>query len=578
MSQSFSEDTIIIRREGYADQYVPVDSDTLLIGRDPEYAIPLRGEKVSRKHARIERHPDGKFTVTDLDSTNGSFMDEAKLLSYVPEPWTPGQELVIGAYRFSLHIAPKSARLDQSSASASDPDAGGGVLLESSYEEEDESSPVGVELEPDLIAVAAGANANAMTKLVNQSEIVEHYRLKVVGIPDEWVAEPPDTVQLLPGKHGVLPLNFHPPRHYSSTAGDHPFEVVIYNERNVEIGRGRGTLRIEPFHEYSTRLDPKRTTNGRLVRFYITNTGNAPDSYTISGDDRQNALRFYPPYQSISVMPGQMGGIEFEIRTRPFKGVLLGRPKIYPFEKQSVSSAIEKPKNEPGEFEARPSFPLWLLIASIILIALLLLLLFLLFRGGDDDTKQAGAAPTAIVTPMPTPDVNLLTETAESFVPLQQAWSTRVAETATFVAQADSDEDGIIDLDETAMGLDPEDPDTDDDDLLDGEELEEGTEPDNPDTDDDGLTDGEEVKGLRPGEWRTDPTEPDSDGDGVSDFDEVVTYANLNPDPNHPDRDGDGLNDFVEINEEGTRCDKRDTDDDGSPDGEDVEPLNPEVQ
>lgn len=578
MSQNFSEDTIIVRCEGYADQHIPVHADTLLIGRDPAYDIPLRSEKVSRKHARIERQPNGKYTVTDLDSANGSFMDEAKLLSYVPEPWSPDQELVIGPYHLTLYIAPKSARLDSSAASSTPYlDDSGGVLIDSDYGGADESGSIGIQVEPELIVVAAGASANAMTKIMNQSEIVEHYRLKVVGLPAEWYAEPPDTVQLLPGKQGVLPLNFHPPRHYNSTAGDHPFEVVILNERDIELGRGRGILRIEPFYEYTVRLDPKRTTNGRLVRFYVTNQGNAPDSYTISGDDRQDALRFYPPYQSVSVLPGQLGGIEFEVRTRPFKGVLLGRPKIYPFEKQVVSAAIEKPKNEPGEFEARPSLPIWLVIATIVMIALFLLLLFLLWPRGDEEET----APTQIAfgtSPAVVDLRDLLTATATAFIPLQNEWGTQIAATATVEAQADTDEDGILDLVEIELGLDPEDPDTDDDDLLDGEELEEGTEPDNPDTDGDGLTDGQEVKGLNPGGWRTDPNEEDSDGDGLSDYDEVITYADLGPDPNNPDRDGDNLNDFVEVNETNTRADRRDTDGDGSPDDQDREPNNPDVQ
>lgn len=60
----------------------------------------------------------------------------------------------------------------------------------------------------------------------------------------------------------------------------------------------------------------------------------------------------------------------------------------------------------------------------------------------------------------------------------------------------DSDDDGVNDGDEHENGTDPLDHDSDDDDLSDGEEREHGTDPNDDDTDDDGKSDGFEVKVL----------------------------------------------------------------------------------
>ncbi len=57
----------------------------------------------------------------------------------------------------------------------------------------------------------------------------------------------------------------------------------------------------------------------------------------------------------------------------------------------------------------------------------------------------------------------------------------------------DSDNDGISDKEEEALGSDPHDPDTDKDGLLDGDEIKLGTDITNPDTDSDGFLDGDEV-------------------------------------------------------------------------------------
>ncbi len=82
----------------------------------------------------------------------------------------------------------------------------------------------------------------------------------------------------------------------------------------------------------------------------------------------------------------------------------------------------------------------------------------------------------------------------------------------------DADGDGINDLKEESLGLDPNNADTDGDGLEDAVEVRETlTDPLNPDTDEDRLNDGDEVN-----EYGTDPFDPDSDGDTYLDGWEVT--------------------------------------------------------
>ncbi|HEX6286866.1 MAG TPA: hypothetical protein VFZ80_05230, partial [Acidimicrobiia bacterium] len=72
--------------------------------------------------------------------------------------------------------------------------------------------------------------------------------------------------------------------------------------------------------------------------------------------------------------------------------------------------------------------------------------------------------------------------------------STPTIGSVEFVIDTDSDDDGLTDGEEIAIGTDPFDPDTDGDGLSDGDEVNvHGTDPLNPDTDGDGLSDGDEV-------------------------------------------------------------------------------------
>jgi LysM repeat protein len=100
------------------------------------------------------------------------------------------------------------------------------------------------------------------------------------------------------------------------------------------------------------------------------------------------------------------------------------------------------------------------------------------------------------------------------------ATATAVAATTTaeWLAQiADADNDGLPDVEEAALGTDPNNPDTDGDGLSDGDERAYGSDPLVRDSDGDSLLDGEEVS------QGTSPVNPDTDGDGLND--------NVDPDP-----------------------------------------------
>jgi two-component system cell cycle response regulator len=57
-----------------AGRIVPMDRDTIVIGRGEEADLTIEDGAVSRVHARIFRRADGTFQVEDLGSTNGTFV------------------------------------------------------------------------------------------------------------------------------------------------------------------------------------------------------------------------------------------------------------------------------------------------------------------------------------------------------------------------------------------------------------------------------------------------------------------------------------------------------------------------
>ncbi len=174
---------------------------------------------------------------------------------------------------------------------------------------------------------------------------------------------------------------------------------------------------------------------------------------------------------------------------------------------------------------------------------------------------------------------------------------------------ADSDNDGITDVRERAIGTDPNDADSDDDGVIDGQEpsFDQDSDGDgainalDPDSDNDGLYDGTEL-GLgcsnaatnvarghcRPdadsGATKTDPLLADTDGGGARDGSEdfnlngAIDSGETDPTAGHGaddasvvDTDGDGLSDGLEKFLHSSPEDA-DSDDDGVPDGEEANP------
>lgn len=99
----------------------------------------------------------------------------------------------------------------------------------------------------------------------------------------------------------------------------------------------------------------------------------------------------------------------------------------------------------------------------------------------------------------------------------------------------DSDDDGLFDSEEAALGTDPNDSDSDDDGVTDGIEVNDlGSDPLDADSDDDTLTDGEEVS------FGTSPIDADTDGDGFDDAFEIEVFFSDPSDRTDPLELGDG--------------------------------------
>lgn len=526
-----------------------VDRPVVIIGREPGVDEPggglaLPSEKVSRRHARIDRGSDGRFRLMDLGSTNGTYLGGERLRPNVPHEWTPGQIARIGDFWVKLEIinaegVNQSFVASRRTRRAIVPNMfGDGEMLEPKVAvppvlprdptqmrpsqlratlkkpgqhelpQLEDMLPAEHRLIPDepidqadghiQITDVQGANLELEAggrdvitfKLVNKFETNQHFTYHIRGLPSEWYDPPKEVIRLEKSSPGTLTITLHPPRSSRTITGSHDFDVYIFPTDNPQkFLRRRLQLRIKPYYDFKTELQPRRVRTGSSAELRIINNGNDLETYMIRVDDPEQLLQITPEHNEITVAPGfPPNGESIIIRVNSRQIRLAGVNRNVPF------NVTVQSKQPGGATQAQNVEFVWQALLPSWSLPLLMALLF----------ACIGLAAMSII----------------SMGNTRNDEATRAAETqtlemiagATGTAEADVDNDGLIYADEIKHGTDPQHPDTDRDGLNDGAEVNSfGTNPLNKDSDGDGLLDGQEdVNG-------TNPLNKDSDGDGIPD-------------------------------------------------------------
>ena len=73
------------------------------IGRQGDNDLTFEDPSVSRQHAEIQHNPDGTYTVIDLESLNGVFVNNTKV---VTSTLTDGDRIELGDIRLKFTLQP----------------------------------------------------------------------------------------------------------------------------------------------------------------------------------------------------------------------------------------------------------------------------------------------------------------------------------------------------------------------------------------------------------------------------------------------------------------------------------------
>src|SRR3984885_11880669 len=89
---------------GPGGQRTDLTSNVLTIGRAPDNQMVLQDQQASSHHAEIRPDTQG-YLLVDLNSRNGTFVNEQRLMAQTPRLLISGDVIRIGETRFTYEIA-----------------------------------------------------------------------------------------------------------------------------------------------------------------------------------------------------------------------------------------------------------------------------------------------------------------------------------------------------------------------------------------------------------------------------------------------------------------------------------------
>ncbi|MCJ7624346.1 MAG: protein kinase [Anaerolineaceae bacterium] len=266
---------------------VPFRGSQMTIGRGKENDIAIEDTKISRRHARIEF--DGKnYHVIDLESTNGTFLENTKLLPGYGELWTPEKPLRMGSAWLSLVTAVGLSALPQKDHAGTEVELSAGI-------HQSVGRRVTAVLETSQYSVEAGGNVILKGNLLNQGQLVDHFNLNLIGVPSEWVTTPPNGVQLMPGMKQEVQISVHPPRNPNSKAGGYAIKFQVISRVTPEdITEVSANLTINPYYHFEFNLRPQKqrgVTSGKFT-MVLRSMCNADLTFDFEAQDLEGICSF----------------------------------------------------------------------------------------------------------------------------------------------------------------------------------------------------------------------------------------------------------------------------------------------
>jgi hypothetical protein len=256
-------------------------------------------------------------------------------------------------------------------------------------------------LDMPTLSLEAGAEAAVRLTVRNDSDVVEEYALRVVGLVEPWAEVLPDRVSLYPGQDMTATVTFRPPRSPSVPAGEFIYGVhVLPTEQPADAVLPEGTVDVLPFLETTGELMPRMSRGKRGARHNaaVDNRGNIPITVDLAGSDPGEQLEFVLQPPALTIEPGT---VRFTaVRVRPAEKMWNGMPATRTFA-VTATPADGLPVLLDGTHVQDPMLP-WRTIKAVLCLLLLAVALTVVWHISVESEKvsdpKTGRAATCTAT------------------------------------------------------------------------------------------------------------------------------------------------------------------------------------
>jgi len=334
--------------------------------------------------------------------------------------------------------------------------------------------PLRVTVAPERADAAPGDNLAFDVTVRNASDIVEHYGVEMLGLPEgATVRAEPDVAKLRPAETATLTVRVTLPVQPPAPAGTYVLGALVRSKYRHDVSRCvEVPMDLAAIEQITVRAAPEVVTGGRAGRYTveIANGGNAPVRLHLGATDPERRVHaeFQPPM--VDLPPGTSAQALLTVQA----------PLPWNREKQrqlTISAAPEMlgaaPFTATATFVQRPRFASKFakfagIGAAVVVLAAAIAVPALLARAGDKDEPQQPAAaqqnqppaavPTAAVPPPPAAtSAAAAPPPAASTAPAAPPPVASAAPTESAAAPNNGAEPRVVDLTEPEDGVLPSD-------------------------------------------------------------------------------------------------------------------------
>jgi hypothetical protein len=213
-----------------------------------------------------------------------------------------------------------------------------------------------VTLDTERVLVEPGGQAQISVTILNSGDIVEGYRLDVLGDgASRWAEAVPPEVSIYPGQSATAVVVLSPPPAPETATGTWPFGVRVRSLVDADaVAVAEGAIEVGKQFGLHAKILPVTSTGrwGGRHAVRITNWGNVSVRLTLQASDPDLALGFLVRPPAIDLPLGSEVVAHVRVRTR--KPFLRGTPVRLPF---TIVGEPDHPASGPPQRHAPGTMP-----------------------------------------------------------------------------------------------------------------------------------------------------------------------------------------------------------------------------